>query len=166
MKWAPRFTMLLGFTMGGLAAADPKVPAKEPTATAINQLAWLAGHWRMEKAGRGVDEHWMAPAGGVMLGMARTVAKGKVVEHEFTQIREGPGGALFYIAMPAGRKETAFQILTLTDTEAVFENLQHDFPQRVIYARQSDGSLLAAIEGPGNDGQVRRIEYPFRRVQP
>ena len=166
MKWASRFTMLLGFTMGGLAAADPKLPAKEPTATAINQLAWLAGHWRMEKAGRVVDEHWMAPAGGVMLGMARTVAKGKVVEHEFTQIREGPGGALFYIAMPAGRKETAFQILTLTDTEAVFENPQHDFPQRVIYARQPDGSLLAAIEGPGKDGQVKRIEYPFRRVQP
>ena len=29
--------------------------------------------------------------GGVMLGMARTVAKGKVLEYEFVQIREGPG---------------------------------------------------------------------------
>lgn len=145
-----------------LGAADPKPPAV--ATNAINQLAWLAGSWRMEKAGRVVEEQWMAPAAGVMLGMSRTVARGKVVEFEFMQIREGPGGALFYVALPSGQKEAAFQILSLSASEAVFENKAHDFPQKITYARQADGSLLASIEGPGKDGQTRRIDFPYRRA--
>jgi len=149
-----------------LLAADAPAPGKATAAVAINQLAWLAGHWRMEKGGRVVDEQWMAPAAGVMLGMSRTIARGKVVEHEFLQIREGPGGALYYIAMPSGQKEAAFQIVSLSATEAVFENPQHDFPQKISYTLRPDGSLLAAIEGPGKDGQTRRVEFPYKRIQP
>jgi len=150
----------------GLLAADPRPPGQATAVAAINQLAWLAGHWRMEKGGRVVDEQWMAPAAGVMLGMSRTIARGKVVEHEFIQIREGPGGALYFIALPSGQKEAAFQVVSLSATEAVFENPQHDFPQRISYRLQSDGSLLAAIEGPGRDGQTRRVEFPYKRIQP
>jgi hypothetical protein len=160
--------LFLGFLMlpAVLLAADPKAPTAANAAVTINQLAWLAGHWRMERAGRVVDEQWMAPAAGVMLGMSRTVSRGKAIEHEFIQIREGPGGALFFIALPSGQKEAAFQIVSLTATEAVFGNPQHDFPQKITYTRQPDGSLLTVIEGPGKDGQTRRIEFPYKRVQP
>lgn len=155
--------LLLALLGPALDGADKKKPAPPP---AITRLAWLAGNWRMEKGGRVIDEQWMAPAGGVMLGMARTVAKGKVVEHEFLQIREGPGGDLFYVAQPSGQREAAFQLKSLTDSEAVFENQQHDFPQKITYTLKPDGLLLAAREGPGPDGQVKRLEYPYQRVQP
>ncbi|HEX2862750.1 MAG TPA: DUF6265 family protein, partial [Lacunisphaera sp.] len=112
------------------------------------------------------DEQWMAPAGGVMLGMSRTVAKGKVVTHEFLQIREGPGGELFLVAQPSRQKEAAFRLVVQTDTEIRFENREHDFPQVISYSRQPDGSLLASIEGPKADGSVRKIEYQYRRVSP
>jgi hypothetical protein len=150
----------------GLLAADPKAPPAATAAVAINQLTWLAGHWRMERAGRVVDEQWMAPAAGVMLGMSRTISRGKVIEHEFIQIREGPGGSLFFIAMPSGQKEAAFQMVSLSATEAVFANPQHDFPQKITYTLQADHSLLAVIEGPGKDGENRRVEFPYKRVQP
>jgi hypothetical protein len=159
--------VLLGLVLPAvLFAADPKAPRAATAAVAINQLAWLAGHWRMERAGRVVDEQWMAPAAGVMLGMSRTISRGKVIEHEFIQIREGPGGALFFIALPSGQKEAAFQVVSLGATEAVFENPQHDFPQKISYTLQPDGTLLAAIEGPGKDGQTRRIEFAYKRIQP
>lgn len=143
-----------------LVAADPR-PAP---AAVIARLGWLAGSWRLEKAGRVIDEQWMAPAGGVMLGMARTVAKGRVLSHEFTQIREGPGGELYFVAQPSGQKEAAFRLLSLTDTGVVFENKEHDFPQTVSYNLQPDGSLFAYIEGPGPDGGTKRIEYSYKRV--
>lgn len=149
-----------------LFAADAPAAGQANAAVALNQLGWLAGHWRMEKGGRVVDEQWMAPAAGVMLGMSRTIARGKVVGHEFIQIREGPGGALYYLAMPAGQKEAAFQIVSLSATAAVFENPEHDFPRTISYTLQSDGTLLAAIEGPGKDGQTRRVEFPYKRIQP
>lgn len=145
-----------------LGAADIPAGILRPSVT---HLGWLAGHWRLEKAGRVTDEQWMAPAGGVMLGMSRTVAKGRVLSYEFTQIREGPGGELFYIAQPSGQKEAAFKLISLTDTEVVFENKEHDFPQTIGYSLKPDGSLLATIEGPAPNGTTKRIEYAYRRMK-
>ena len=165
--------MKRGFVLAGLLAlllpvvllaADKNKPGKTPPPPSIDKLAWLAGSWRAEKSGRMIEEQWMAPVAGVMLGMSRTVAKGKVVEHGFLQIRVGPGGDLFYIAQPSGQKEAAFQITALTDREAVFENPNHDFPQKISYTLKADGSMLAAIEGPDADGEPKRIEYPFVRA--
>lgn len=157
------FALVLPLALG---AADGKKKGKTPPPPVIDKLAWLAGHWRMEKAGRVVDEQWMAPVAGVMLGMGRTVAKERVIEHEFLQIRVGPGGDLFYVASPSGQATTTFQLKTLTDREVVFENPNHDFPQRVMYELRPDGSMLAAVEGANADGTTRRIEFPYARVQP
>ena len=44
---------------------------------------------------------------------------------------------------------------------ALFENTAHDFPQRIIYRRDADGSLLARIEG----GAERRGKE-YRRRNP
>ena len=150
----------------GLFAADAKKAGKPAPPPVINKLTWLAGSWRLERNGRLIEEQWMVPAGGIMLGMARTVTKGKLVEYEFVQIREGPGGELFYVAQPSGQKEASFQIKSLADNAVIFENLDHDFPQQISYTLLPDGSLLAAIEGPGPDGKVKRIEFPYARVVP
>ncbi|MBL9216369.1 MAG: hypothetical protein JNG83_12905 [Opitutaceae bacterium] len=152
--------LVLALAAGG---ADPARPAPPPT---LDRLAWLAGKWRFERAGRVSEEHWMAPAGGLMLGMARTVSRGKVLGHEFLQIREGPGGMLFLVARPSGQTEVTFPLATMTDRLAVFENLQHDFPQRIGYEQLADGGLLAYLEGLQQDGGRKRVEFSYRRVEP
>jgi hypothetical protein len=125
-------------------------------------LSWMAGCWRQESASRTVDEMWMAPAGGAMLGASRTVARGTVVDHEFVQIRV-QDGRLVYIAKPARQSEATFTATVVSAKEVVFENLSHDFPQRIIYRLRDDGSLLGRIEGTQN-GQARGVDYPMRRV--
>jgi len=157
-----RLSLLVGF-VGLAASAHAQAPAARPT---LHDFAWLAGHWRIEQADRLVDELWMAPVAGLMLGMARNVQGGQVREYEFTLLRQEPNGDIFYVASPSRQTETSFKLTSLRNGEAVFENPEHDFPKRVIYARQADGSLLAAIEGPGRDGKPRRVEYPFSRVTP
>jgi hypothetical protein len=52
---------------------------------------------------------------------------------------------------------------TVTDSTVVFENLQHDFPQRIGYEMNGPDSLTAWIEGP-HQGRQRRIGYMFRRA--
>ena len=47
--------------------------------------------------------------------------------------------------------------------EVVFENLQHEFPQRVIYRFEPPVNLKASIEGTRN-GALRVIPYPMTRV--
>ena len=135
-------------------------PAGAQTAT-IDQLAWMAGCWRQDAAGRVVDEYWMAPAGGLMLGTGRTIAKGKVVDFEFMQIRED-AGRLVFTAKPSGQLEASFPAIRTGAREVVFENPAHDFPQRVIYRLDGD-TLTGRIEGMQN-GKARSVDFPLRRV--
>lgn len=128
---------------------------------AVDRLAWLEGCWQQDRGAAVVEEHWMKPRGGSLIGMGRTVAGGKTVEYEFLRIAE-IGGALAYIARPSGQAEATFPMKSLADGEVVFENPSHDFPQRVIYRRNADGSVTARVEGTLN-GQARGQDFPYRR---
>lgn len=129
----------------------------------IAKLAWLAGCCASESAEPGSGEQWTPLAGGTMLGTSRTVKQGKTVEFEFMQLRHLADGTLAFIALPSGEQTTVFPVLRISDSEAVFENLQHDFPQRVVYAREGEFKLRPRIEGM-RSGTLRVVEFPMRRV--
>jgi hypothetical protein len=128
----------------------------------IQGLSWLGGCWEAVSSDRIVEEHWMAPRGGSMVGMSRTLRGGVLAEFELVVIRE-QGDRLAYEAHPSGQPSAVFLSRTLTASTVVFENLQHDFPQRVGYERKGPDGLLAWIEGT-EQGKVRRIEFPYRRA--
>ena len=134
--------------------------------TTIDSVAWLQGCWTTEGASDGqrpeaVDEQWMAPRGGSMLGMSRTVRDGRLLEFESIVLRE-QDGRLAYHAHPSGQPGAVFLSISVTRSSALFENPQHDFPQRIGYRRDGD-RLVAWIEGMRN-GQARRVEFPYRRA--
>lgn len=99
-----------------------------------------------------------------MLGMGRTVANGKTVEYEFVQIREEADGAIYYVAKLSGQPEASFKLIKLQNREATFENPAHDFPQRIIYRLEPDGSLFARVEGTSK-GKARGFDYPMKRAR-
>lgn len=138
-----------------LAAALAGPPA------AIDRMAWLKGCWIQAKPNGAVEELWMAPGGGVMLGLGRTVRDGKLRDYEFVRIVEADG-SLAYMAEPSGQARATFPLKSLTADEAVFENPDHDFPQRVIYRRRGPDAVTGRIEGQ-IDGQAKAIDFPYAR---
>lgn len=147
-----------------LAACAPFAQAQtDPFAP----VAWLAGCWAQQGREPGSGEQWMAPAGGVMLGMARTLKNGRAAQFEFMQLRADAEGRLSFIAQPQGRPPTEFKLLRQGSHpdggEAVFENPAHDFPQRVSYRSTAPDRLLARIEGTLN-GQPRGVDFPMQRT--
>lgn len=134
-------------------------PAPEPDVT---RLAWIAGCWMQTRANGRVDEQWMAPGGGVMLGMSRTLKDGKVREFEFLRIAPAPNGKLAFIAKPSGQPEATFPLRDITDDTVVFENPTHDFPQRILYKRVDAKTIIGRIEGQIG-GQARSMDYPYTR---
>ncbi|MBI5918192.1 MAG: hypothetical protein HY849_02295 [Nitrosomonadales bacterium] len=148
------FAALITFALGKPLAAGPDV----------QQLEWMAGCWQGQSAEPGTVEHWLSPAGGTMLGVSRTVKQGKTVEFEFMQLRQlGQDGSLAFVAQPSGRPPTTFRLLRLGTFAVEFQNLEHDFPQRISYSRPEPSRLLASIEGSRN-GAIRKIEFSFIRV--
>ncbi len=134
----------------------------QPAPVPLTTLSWLAGCWQSELDEPGSGEQWMAPAGGVMLGMARTIKSGRVVQFEFMQLREASTGLVF-VAQPGGRQGTSFNAVQATADAAVFERDGADFPQRVAYRRRADGGIAARIEGEAG-GVKRGVDFPLRRV--
>jgi hypothetical protein len=99
-----------------------------------------------------------------MLGTSRTIREGVTVEYEFVLLRTGKDGRLAYVAHPSGQAPASFPLKALGTREVVFEDPDHDFPQRVGYRLDAAGrSLLAWIEG-SRDGQPRRVEFPMVRT--
>jgi hypothetical protein len=143
--------LALGFCLSA-AAAD------------LKDLAWFSGPWVLTKGDRTVEEMWMAPAGGSMIGAGRTIRAGKMTEFEFLRI-EQRGEDLFYIAQPNGRPPTEFKAVKVSDNEVVFENLQHDFPQQITYTRKPDGSLTAKVQGPGKNGKPMSFSFEYQRAK-
>ncbi|MES2757073.1 MAG: DUF6265 family protein [Pseudomonadota bacterium] len=156
------FAHLVRISIASIAIAGVCLPAGAQAAAGVGRLSWLAGCWSAEKGEAGSGEQWMQPAAGTMLATARTVKNGKVADYEFMRIHEGAEGRLLFTAIPSGQKEATFTELRSSESEIVFENATHDFPQRVIYRRIGDARVLASIEGM-RKGALRVVEFPLVR---
>ena len=147
-----------------VAASASSILGQTAVSRSLTDLGFIAGCWESAAGKKSqTTEQWMKPSGGMMLGMGRTIADGKAVDYEFMRF-EQRGSDLIFISRPRSNKEdTEFKMITLTPTEAVFENPTHDFPQRVIYRLAKDGSLAPRIEGTVN-GKTKAIDFPMVRV--
>ena len=123
----------------------------------------MAGCWQGQLGQLTLEENWMRPAAGTMLGMSRNSKGGRTVFSEFMRI-EPRDGELYYVARIGDAKQapTPFRRVRVSATEAVFENPEHDFPQRIIY-RAVPGGLNARIEGKSK-GKERGEDYPLKAV--
>lgn len=128
----------------------------------IQDVAWLHGCWELRDGDRVVEERWMPPRAGSMIGVGRTTRGDTLIEHEYVVLSER-GGRLAYEAHPSGQATTTFMSKPISGREVVFEDPAHDFPQRVGYRSTGPGQLLAWVEGTMN-GKARRIEFAYRLV--
>lgn len=126
-----------------LAAALPGSAADLP--------AWMAGTWRSTSGEVQMEEHWTTAEGGLMLGLHRDI-KPKRTSFEFMRI-EKRGETLVYLAMPGGRPATPFPLAGAEDHRIVFENPEHDFPQRITYWREGE-KLCARVDGPAGGAEI------------
>ena len=137
-------------------ASRPTVPtAATPPLSAIS---FMTGCWTGASSnGATIEEHYSEAADNLLIGMTRYVRGGHVVDFEFTTI-ERSDSSFVMTPRPKGVKSDSFPLKEVTDGKAVWENLKHDFPQRIIYRRGADGSLIARIEGTTPRGE-RNMEW-------
>ena len=143
---------LTALTAGALSADERAAP---PT---IADFSWLSGQWCLTTGDEFIEEHWLAPRGGLMLGISRTIRAGKTTSFEFVRIESGT--TTNYIAQPQGRPPTTFRHTASGVDWVRFENPVHDFPQRIEYRRTPNG-LHAETPGPGKDGKETVIPFDY-----
>ena len=140
--------MLATLALALLAAAGPA------------DLAFMNGAWVGGASGIRFEERWTEEAGGLMLGVSRTVKGDRAVGFEFLRI-EFRNDGVFYVAQPGGKAPTEFKLTASDGRSATFENPAHDHPKRIRYSLGADGRLTAEL-----DGAEGKQAFVFVRVQP
>lgn len=111
----------------------------------LEAVAFLAGCWEGDLGdGAKIRETYTAPRGGLMLGNSQVSAGTKTQFFEFIQLKQTDAGVV-YQPSPNAKDAAAFPLVKVAADEAVFENPQNDFPQRITY-RYDGKTLTARIE--------------------
>lgn len=132
--------------------------------TTIEGFSGMAGCWeRKDDAKKSlISEQWMKPAGTSIFGVGRTVKNSTTTGWEFMRIEKREDGIYFVSRPKENVEDTAFKMISSTAGEFVFENREHDFPQRVIY-RLKGTAMTGRVEG-NNNGKFLGIDFPMARV--
>ena len=129
----------------------------------LSAISFMSGCWTGPSPnGATIEEHYSAASENLLIGMTRYVRSGRVVDFEFTTV-ERTDSTFVMTPRPKGVKSDSFPLKDVSNGRATWENLEHDFPQRIIYRRRGADSLLARVEGM-RGGQLRGSDYPYRRV--
>jgi len=123
-------------------AACASNPKQDP-----GRFGFMIGCWQSPD---GVNkEVWSYPEGGIMFGYATTTRDGALATWEQSRIDQRASRAV-YTASPEGQRPVQF-LEKVTDplalagpNQVMFENGDHDYPQRITYRLVDDG-LTAEI---------------------
>jgi hypothetical protein len=145
--------------LAALAVSSVGAGALAASPADVDRLSWMTGAWRMEHDGLITRETWLPPLGGVMAGVTQTNRARRPVDVEFATISAEPDGLVF-LARVKNRPPVPFRLKGGGESEAVFENPAHDYPQRIIYRRCGE-DLCARIEGLVR-GELKSTEWRYR----
>lgn len=142
------------------SSASAAIPA------ALSELEWLTGHWEHNGPDGLLQESWTRQNDSVFTGRGSFTRGTDTLFAEFLELRQ-QNGDLFYIPTTIGQngeKPVLFRLTSSGGNVWVFENPQHDFPQRITYTRVGSDSLVAEISG-SKGGQQRKETFAMKKVQ-
>jgi hypothetical protein len=126
--------------------------ADQQGAAMLEELGFLAGCWSGVMGSLEVREQWTEAEGGMMMWTTRFLRDGQIADFEFGMLLADSAGTTLWPYPRGERSEHGFPLVRSED-EYVFENLEHDFPVRIVYVRDGENGLNPRIEG--RDGEAR-----------
>jgi len=149
------FSFLLALCSGSIAQQR----------TSVSDFSFLKGSWTMNTAKGRIVESWKMSKDSGMDGISFSISNsGDSTLLETIRIYES-AGSIYYEPSgngPGNDSTVSFKLISVENGIFVFENRNHDFPQRISYQSQSASNVLAWIEGTVN-GKFRKIEFPYSR---
>ena len=112
----------------------------------LSDLKWIVGSWESKTDEGTLYEDWTKVNDSTLQGHAYAISTdGDTTFSENAKIIDRAGTIIYSVTV----NEDESTEFTLVDNEqqAVFENINHDYPQRIIYKNLSSDSLFARIEG-------------------
>jgi hypothetical protein len=132
----------------------------------LDKAQWMIGEWSSTSPEGTVVEKWTKHNDSTYLGNASFVVEGDTVNSEIVTL-EQKGADLFYVPTIEDQndgKPVTFKLTESTDSKLVFENPNHDFPQKIAYTKVDADNLVAEISGI-IDGEPQSHQFAMQRVK-
>jgi len=121
------------------------------------------GTWKMISDKIEYYEEWRLINGSELIGIGFSIEEGDTVLSEELYVKKF-ADKWAYIALPVNQTITLFALSEYSDNKFIFENKEHDYPQKIIYEFTADGKLNAATEGI-IEGELMRRDFNFIRIE-
>ncbi len=140
------------------SATEPKSP--------LQKLRWLVGTWRRETSKSISTETWRRLSDRTFEGegVRLSTASGDTAFTESLRIVEMQGETFYLAKVAENPYPVAFKLTSFDSAQAVFENPDHDFPQRITYRHPASDSLTVLVAGDVQ-GKPRVIRFRFSKVK-
>ncbi len=119
-------------------------------------MQWLVGKWQLQN--KNGAEVWQAINNTQFIGEGFIIRDGKMESTEKMKLIEKDSKLFFVADVPHNQKEILFEIIKWNKNGFTAENLQHDFPKKIIYKRRK--SLLHVTISSGKEQQ----SFSFEKV--
>jgi hypothetical protein len=154
------------FSLSALILIFSVVTAFGQSDLCIKKFSWLTGKWSMTKNGAAIIEQWSFLNGSLKC-MSYEVKGIDTTLIENASISCIGGKSVFtYYPEKKEKEEKAepvhFVLISEANNIYIFENKEHDFPQRVVYQRVNDTECHAWIEGMEN-GKMSKVDFNYRK---
>lgn len=130
----------------------------------MSDAYFLVGEWRNEQKDGFITEKWIKIDDSTMHGVSCFIQQGDTASYEEILLMKR-NNEMFYIPSVNNQnqgKPVVFTRVFGQEDRLVFENKEHDFPQRIIYFRISSDSIMAEISGEIR-GKKKFINFPMKK---
>lgn len=132
----------------------------------IKTARWLLGTWENKSPEGNLKEIWNKVNDSTYEGQSYFIKGKDTIHFEKIQLQQ-KGEQLTYSQTVRGQnddKPVAFPLTNTNEKELVFENLKHDYPQKISYKSISKDSLVAEISGL-QSGKPSKERYQMSKIK-
>ncbi len=133
------------------------------TQAGLSEFNWFLGTWQINES-RSFEE-WTEVNDHLYRGKGYKIRKNDTIITETINIVR-KGKDFFYIPAVKDQndgKPIEFKLISKKKDKLVFENKNHDFPQRIIYERTETDRIEAKIEGV-EEGIFSEVRFRLKKI--
>ena len=129
----------------------------------LKKLEWLTGQWEGIMGSGLYHEEWYPDELNNLTGRAYLIKNGEITNNEKLKIHLIENDIFYTADVSHNPAPVSFKLTEYSDKIFIFENPEHDFPQKITYEILSENNFKATVEAV-NESKTRKLVYDLKRI--